>query len=86
MRLRAALVHRITSRYRKRYDKTASVRRIFLSGGAYARDVKSPSCVCRRELGGCGPRDGTHGVNWIRASSAVILVAVVDSRYANARV
>ena len=62
------------------------MRRIFLSAGAHTRDVKPPSRICRKELGGCEPRDGTHGVHWIRASSAVLLVAVVDSMYANARV
>ena len=53
--------------------------------GAYARDVKLPSRVCRRDLGGCGRRGRMDWVRWIRVSSALLRIPAVDSRYVNTR-
>ena len=58
---------------------------MFPRAGAYARDVRPPSRVCRRDVGGCGRRGRTHWVSWIRVSSALLRITGVDSRYVNAR-
>ena len=65
--------------------KLSRVWRVFPRAGAYARDVRPPSRVCKRDLGGCGRRGGTHWVSWIRVSSALLRVTGLDSRYVNAR-
>ena len=51
----------------------------------YARDVRPPSRVLQREVGGCGRRSATHWVSWMRVSSALLRISGADSRYVNAR-
>ena len=65
--------------------KLSRMRRVLPRAGAYARDVNPLSRVCKRDLGGCGRRGGTHWVSWIRVSSALLRINGVDSRYVNAR-
>jgi len=61
------------------------VRRTFPRAGAYARDVRPLSRVCKRGVGGCGRRSATHWVSWMRVSSALLRISDVNSRYVNAR-
>jgi len=65
--------------------RLSKVRRTFPRAGAYARDVRPPSRVCKRDVGGCGRRTATHWVSWMRVSSALLRISGVDSRYVNAR-
>jgi len=65
--------------------RVSRVRRTFPRAGAYARDVRPPSRVCKRDVGGCGRRGATHWVSWMRVSSALLRIFGVDSSYVNAR-
>jgi len=65
--------------------RPSSVRRTLPRAGAYARDVRPPSRVRKKDVGGCGRRSATHWVSWMRVSSALLRISGVDSRYVNAR-
>jgi len=65
--------------------RPSKARRTFPRAGAYARDVKPPSTVCNGVAGGCGRRVVVHWVSWMTASSALLRLSGVDSRYVNGR-